>query len=74
MGASSQDDPRVVAAVEAICAAGRRHGRTVGMFLAKPADTAAWREKGASFFLLGSDHAFIFSGAADMLRQARGTL
>ena len=74
MGASSQDDPRVIAAVDAICAAGRRHGRTVGMFLARPADAVLWRGKGASFFLLGSDHAFMFSGAAETLRQARGTL
>ena len=30
-----------------------------------------WRGKGASLFLLGSDHAFMMSGAAELLRQAR---
>lgn len=70
LGASSQDDPRVLEAVEAVCAAGRRHGRTVGMFLSRPEDAAAWRDKGASLFLLGSDHSFLLSGAADLLSRA----
>ena len=71
MGASSQDDPRVIAAVERICEAGRRADRVVGMFLGRPADVSHWRGKGASLFLLGSDHAFMLSGAADLVRQAR---
>lgn len=71
-GADSQDDPRVVAAVEAVCAAGRRHGRPVGMFLARVGDVPLWREKGASLFLLGSDHAFLLDGAARLAAGARG--
>ena len=70
-GADSQDDRQVVAAVEAVCAAGRRHGRPVGMFLARVGDVAAWREKGASLFLLGSDHGFILASAAALLAQAK---
>jgi 2-keto-3-deoxy-L-rhamnonate aldolase RhmA len=70
-GAASQDDPRVVAAVERICAAGLRHGRRVGMFLARPADVPLWADKGASLFLLGSDHGFILQGAAQLLAQGR---
>jgi len=69
-GADNPDDPRVLAAVEHVCAAGRAHGRTVGMFLSRPADTAIWREKGASFFLLGSDHGFILAGAAALMAEA----
>ncbi len=69
-GASSQDDPRVIAAVEKICAAGRTHGRTVGMFLARVEDAPSWRARGASLFLLGSDHGFLLAGAADLLRRA----
>lgn len=71
-GAASPDDPRVIAAVDKVCEAGRRHGRVVGMFLPRPADVPQWREKGASLFLLGSDVAFMMAGAADMLRQAKG--
>ncbi len=71
-GATSFDDPRVVAAVDRVCAAGKAAGRTVGMFLPRPSDAPAWREKGASFFLLGSDHGFLRAGAAEMLKAARG--
>lgn len=70
-GASSQDDPRVIAAVEAVCAAGQRHGRATGMFLARTSDVPLWRSKGASLFLLGSDHGFMLSGAAQLLNQAK---
>jgi len=69
-GAASQDDARVVAAVEAVCAAGLRHGRRIGMFLARIEDVALWQGKGASLFLLGSDHGFLLAGAADLLRRA----
>ena len=69
LGCASQDDPRVVEAVEAVVAAAVRAGKPVGMFLARPADAALWREKGASLFLLGSDHAFMRAGAAALRRD-----
>lgn len=70
-GASSQDDYRVVEAVERACEAGVRHGRTVGMFLARIEDVPLWAAKGASLFLLGSDHGFLLAGAADLIARAR---
>ena len=70
-GATSQDDPAVIAAVEAVCAAGVRHGRRVGMFLARIEDVPYWAARGASLFLLGSDHSFLLQGAADLVRRAR---
>ena len=70
-GAESQDDPRVLAGVEAVCAAGLRHGRPVGMFLARIEDVPYWASRGASLFLLGSDHSFLLAGAADLLDRAR---
>jgi len=66
-GAASQDDPRVIAAVERICAAGLRHGRRVGMFVVRPGDVPFWRDRGASLFLLGSDHTFLLDGAARLI-------
>lgn len=71
-GADTQDDPRVVAAVEAVCAAGRRHGVPVGMFLARASDIPQWRGRGATLFLLGSDHGFMLAGAAALVAAARG--
>lgn len=70
-GAASQDDPAVIEAVERVCAAGMRHGRAVGMFLARPADVPLWRERGATFFLLESDQTFLLRGAADLVQRAR---
>ncbi len=69
-GADSQDDPRVVEAVERVCAAGLRHGRPVGMFLARIDDVPYWAERGASLFLLGSDHSFLLQGAEELYKRA----
>ncbi|OHT20609.1 HpcH/HpaI aldolase family protein [Edaphosphingomonas haloaromaticamans] len=70
-GAASQDDPQVIAAVEKVCAAGRRHGRRTGMFLARLDDVPTWIDKGATLFLLGSDHSFMLAGAAALVAQVK---
>lgn len=62
--ADTPDDAVVVAAVDRICAAGKTAGRTVGMFLGRVGDVAQWRAKGASLFVLQSDHDFLLKGAA----------
>lgn len=67
----SPDDPEVVAAVEQVCAAGKRHGRVIGMFLSRVADVCTWQERGASLFILGSDQSFLLSGAAQLSEAAR---
>lgn len=70
LGCTSPDDPKVVAAVELIVAACKRAGRASGMFLSRAADVGHWRERGASLFLLASDHNFIRSGARAMRLDA----
>ena len=70
LGCSSPDDPRVIAAVDTIVEACRRAGRPVGMFVSRAADVAQWRAKGASLFLLASDHAFIRAGAQHLRADA----
>lgn len=70
-GAESQDDPRVVAAVERVCASGMASGKPIGMFLARIDDAAYWRGRGASLFLLGSDHGFLLHGANDLVRRVK---
>ncbi|WP_286773396.1 MULTISPECIES: aldolase/citrate lyase family protein [unclassified Sphingomonas] len=69
-GAASQDDPRVIAAVERVCATGRANGRSVGMFLSRVDDIGHWRQRGANLFLVGSDHSFLLQGAADLAAKA----
>lgn len=71
-GADTPDDPQVIAAVEAICAAGRAAGRTTGMFLGRVGDVPEWRDKGASLFILGSDHDFLLQGAAKLAAAIAG--
>ncbi len=63
-GADTPDDAVVVAAVDRICAAGKAAGRTVGIFLGRVGDVPLWRDKGASLFILQSDHDFLLKGAA----------
>ncbi len=70
-GADSQDDPRVIAAAERVCAAGVAAGKPVGMFLARIEDVSHWRDLGASFFLLGSDHTFLLAGANELTRRVK---
>ncbi len=69
MGAQSQDDPRVVAAVERICQAGNRGGAHGWHVPEPPQRRAGVAREGASLFLLGTDHGFMLAGAAEMLKQ-----
>ena len=71
LGCESPDDPKVIAAVERIVAACVAASRPVGMFVSRTSDVAMWREKGATLFLLGSDHGFVREGAK-ALRAAAG--
>jgi 2-keto-3-deoxy-L-rhamnonate aldolase RhmA len=41
------------------------------MFVARPSDVAMWREKGATLFLLGSDHGFVREGAKALREAAK---
>jgi 2-keto-3-deoxy-L-rhamnonate aldolase RhmA len=71
-GTETPDDPRVVAAVGRIVAAGRAAGVATGMFLPRVGDVAEWRAAGASLFLLQSDQDFLRSGAARLAAQIKG--
>ena len=70
LGCTSPDDPKVIAAVDRILSAARAAGRPSGMFTPKAEDVPQWREKGASLFLLGSDHGFVRAGARQLRSQA----
>jgi 2-keto-3-deoxy-L-rhamnonate aldolase RhmA len=69
--ADSPDDAVVVEAVDRIVAAGKAAGRTTGMFLGRVGDVPMWRNKGASMFILGSDHDFLLQGAARLAEAVR---
>ena len=67
LGARNSSDAVVVEAVEAICAAARRHQRAVGMFAPTDAEAKRWIDSGASLFLLASDQQWIAQGARDLV-------
>lgn len=73
-GADGPDAPEVVAAVERICSAGVAANRTVGMFLGRVADVPYWRTRGATLFILGSDHDFLLRGAAQLVADITDTV
>jgi 2-keto-3-deoxy-L-rhamnonate aldolase RhmA len=71
LGASDPGDTAVIGAVRAICAAGRRHGRAIGMFTPTTEEAGRWFAAGASLFLLGSDQQWILQGANDLAARFR---
>lgn len=48
-------------------------GATTGLFVAPTEGMAPWRDKGASFFLNGSDHSFLFAGAKALAARKQDT-
>jgi 2-keto-3-deoxy-L-rhamnonate aldolase RhmA len=63
LGCTSPDDPKVIAACDHIIASAVKAGRPVGLFTSRPSDAPSWQAKGATLFLLGSDHGFLRDGA-----------
>lgn len=70
MGATSTEDPAVVAAVARVVDAGRRAGVPVGAFAASPHDMRDLNARGVALVLAGSDHAAILDG----MRRLRADL
>ena len=73
LGADSAAHPIVVEAVEKVCAAGKRAGRPVGMFVGDLSEIPKWQALGASLFLLSSDHGFLLEGARNLVERFRAS-
>src|SRR5690606_26600225 len=63
------DAPAIEAAVAAVLGAGQRAGRATGIFLPDAQQVAAYRERGASMFLIGSDQSLLAAGARALRGQ-----
>ena len=59
LGVDSPRDPKVVAAVKATAEAGRRHGRTVGIFIGDTGEIPDLLALGITVFVCGSDQSFM---------------
>lgn len=69
LGESDVKAPRVMETVRDLTRRITEKGRTVGMFTPDLAEVPDWRARGASLFLLGSDHGFIADGARRLRSQ-----
>ncbi|SIN65281.1 2-keto-3-deoxy-L-rhamnonate aldolase RhmA [Parasphingorhabdus marina DSM 22363] len=67
-------DARVQDAVAHILKSAKEAGKPVGLFTPSLDDIPTYRGQGASLFLLGSDHAFMLSGARALTEKVRGLL
>lgn len=63
---TSASHPDVMTAVEKIVDAANKHGKNCGMFVGDLTELPRWIAMGVSLFLLGSDHNFMLSGAAQL--------
>ena len=70
----SKGAPRLGNAIRTILAAAKQHGKSAGIFCAKPEDAARWAAEGATFFLLASDTMFLGAGVAAAAAAARKVL
>jgi len=70
LGAGSPRDAKVTDAIAIIAEAGRRHDRTVGIFVGNTAEIPALLKLGITVFVCGSDQGFMLAKA----RQVRGDL
>jgi 2-dehydro-3-deoxyglucarate aldolase/4-hydroxy-2-oxoheptanedioate aldolase len=66
------DDPAYTAALDAVVAACRAHGKAAGILLYDPAAVPSYLERGFTFVGLGADGAFVAAGAGRALAAARG--
>lgn len=72
LGAFGPDgQARLEEAIECVAAAGKRFGKSLGIFRTDTADIERWSSVGFGFFLIGGDALFMGSGIAQMLAVAR---
>jgi 2-dehydro-3-deoxyglucarate aldolase/4-hydroxy-2-oxoheptanedioate aldolase len=65
------DNPRFIAAIDAVGAAAKANGKAAGILLPKPDDCAWYLEKGYTFLASGSDGVLLNNAARNVLRTLR---
>lgn len=71
LGADTPQSPVVVDAVKRIVDVGCAAGIAVGMFVPSVEEVEQWLHRGASVFLLGSEHQFLLDGARTLTSAFR---
>jgi 2-keto-3-deoxy-L-rhamnonate aldolase RhmA len=62
-----QNHPRLKQAIAKIAAAGKRHGKFMGLPARSPAEIKAFQKQGFQFFMTATDIDFMAAGAASLL-------
>jgi len=73
LGEDEADAPVVREAAGRICRAAGKAGVPVGVFAPSAMQVSYWQERGASLFLLSSDHAFLRRGANSLAQSVADT-
>jgi 2-keto-3-deoxy-L-rhamnonate aldolase RhmA len=68
-----QDDPVMLAAIEKIVEAGRKHNKPVGRPASTPEQVEKFRAQGFSLFQLKTDIGFLSAGAQEFMSVARSS-
>jgi 2-dehydro-3-deoxyglucarate aldolase/4-hydroxy-2-oxoheptanedioate aldolase len=68
------DEPAFIAALDAVVAAARAHGKGAGILLKDGAAVPAYRDRGFTFIGIGSDAGWVRAGATAQLAVARAAL
>ena len=63
--------PQLDDAIERIVSAARRAGISVGLFVGDPTRISAWRDKGVSLFVCGSDQALLRGSVGQLVSAGR---
>lgn len=69
LGANGPDDPLVTQAIDTIFAAAQAAGMRSGIFLPTVAKAADYQDKGASFFVIGTDQGLLVAASREISRQ-----
>jgi len=69
LGVDAQSDAKVVEGVRATAAAGRRHGRSVGIFIGSTSEIADLAVLGVTVFVCGSDQSWLLAEGRRIRRE-----
>lgn len=69
LGETNPSAPIVLEAITKIAKAAAKYNKCCGMFVGNLSELSHWQSLGVSFYLLGSDHSFLLSGAKQLREQ-----
>jgi 2-keto-3-deoxy-L-rhamnonate aldolase RhmA len=72
-GLSDVNHPQIIEAVRKTCVAGKKAGKSVGIFIGDVSEAQGYMEMGITFFVVASDQSILRAQAADIASRFRAT-